>query len=145
MQKALSGQQLRALGYEEINLNLGCPSGTVTAKGKGAGFLAHPKELDAFLDQIYSALDGPISVKTRLGMNDPSEFPALLEIYSRYPISELTIHPRVRKDFYKHPARIEEFAAALEQYQNPVCYNGDIMLERTASSLKSGFRRCAVS
>lgn len=134
-----AAKELRALGYEEINLNLGCPSGTVTAKGKGSGFLAHPKELDAFLDQIYSALDGPISVKTRLGMNDPSEFPALLEIYSRYPISELTIHPRVRKDFYKHPARIEEFAAALECYQNPICYNGDIMSRADCEQLEKRF------
>ena len=43
---------LASLGYAEVNLNLGCPSGTVTAKGKGAGFLAHPDELDRFLDAV---------------------------------------------------------------------------------------------
>ena len=119
--------ELRALGYREINFNLGCPSGTVTAKGKGSGFLAHPQELDAFLDRIYSAVDGPISIKTRLGISDPGEFAGILEIYNQYPVSELIIHPRVRKDFYKEPARVEEYAAALENSKNPVCYNGDLM------------------
>lgn len=42
-----------------------------------------------------------ISVKTRLGVHEASEFDKLLEIYNRYPITELTIHPRVRQDFYK--------------------------------------------
>ena len=106
---------LASLGYAEVNLNLGCPSGTLTAKGKGAGFLAHPDELDSFLDAVFSACTVPISVKTRLGVHDPAEFEALLEIYSRYPVAELTIHPRVRQDFYKGRVREDAFAAALEK------------------------------
>lgn len=100
---------LASLGYAEVNLNLGCPSGTVTAKGKGAGFLAHPDELDRFLDAVFSACTVPISIKTRLGVHDPAEFEALLEIYSRYPVAELTIHPRVRQDFYKGRVREDAF------------------------------------
>ena len=84
---------LHDLGYPEVNLNLGCPSGTVTAKGKGAGFLAHPDELDRFFDEVFAKCEG-ISVKTRLGVHEASEFDKLLEIYNRYPITELTIHPR---------------------------------------------------
>lgn len=118
--------RLADLGYREVNLNLGCPSGTVTAKGKGAGFLAFPDELSAFLEEIFSRCPIPISVKTRLGMSDPDEFPALLEVYNRYPITELILHPRVRTDFYKGRARMEEFASALEKSKNPLCYNGDI-------------------
>ena len=57
---------LHDLGYPEVNLNLGCPSGTVTAKGKGAGFLAHPDELDRFLTKFsQNARDFG---KTRLGV-----------------------------------------------------------------------------
>ena len=95
---------LHDLGYPEVNLNLGCPSGTVTAKGKGAGFLAHPDELDRFFDEVFAKCEG-ISVKTRLGVHEASEFDKLLEIYNRYPITELTIHPRVRQDFYKGKVR----------------------------------------
>ena len=120
---------LHELGYAEVNLNLGCPSGTVTAKGKGAGFLAHPDELDRFFDEVFSACPPVISVKTRLGMHDPAEFDRLLEIYNRYPITELTIHPRVRQDFYKGTVREADFAAALPRCRMPVCYNGDVVSE----------------
>ena len=44
----------RDRGYDEVNLNVGCPSGTVVAKGKGAGMLADPGALDRFLDEIFS-------------------------------------------------------------------------------------------
>lgn len=113
-------------GYQEVNLNTGCPSGTVTAKGKGAGMLADPEKLDAFLDAVFSQCDLKISVKTRLGMTDPREFERILEIYNRYPISQLIIHPRVRKDFYQHPIRSEAFAWAFEHTNIPVCYNGNL-------------------
>lgn len=110
---------LHDLGYPEVNLNLGCPSGTVTAKGKGAGFLAHPDELDRFFDEVFAKCEG-ISVKTRLGVHEASEFDKLLEIYNRYPITELTIHPRVRQDFYKGKVRESDFAAALSRCSMPV-------------------------
>ena len=79
------------MGYSEVNLNLGCPSGTVTAKGKGAGFLADPDGLDRFLDAVFAACRGRISVKTRLGMRDPAEFSRLLDIYSRPTLSRLSV------------------------------------------------------
>ena len=85
--------ELKKMGYREVNLNLGCPSGTVTAKGKGAGFLGEPAELDRFLEEIFAAAEVRISVKTRLGLRESEEFSHLLEIYNRYPIAELTIHP----------------------------------------------------
>ena len=78
--------ELRALGYTEVNLNLGCPSGTVTAKGKGSGMLRDPAVLDAFLDAVFSHAEGPVSVKTRLGVSSPDEFAAILDIYDHYPI-----------------------------------------------------------
>ena len=93
-----TASRLIEYGYHEINLNLGCPSGTVVSKGRGSGFLAKPEELDRFLDDIFSQCEVPISVKTRLGRYSPDEFPDLLEIYNRYPIEELTIHPRIRDD-----------------------------------------------
>ena len=67
-----AAEVLADMGYTEVNLNLGCPSGTVTAKGKGAGFLAKPEELDRFFDQVFSKVRMPVSVKTRLGIADPA-------------------------------------------------------------------------
>ena len=118
--------QCRDLGYEEVNLNLGCPSGTVTAKGKGSGMLRDPAALDAFLETIFRDAPLPISVKTRIGFTDPAEFPTLLEIFNRYPIRELTVHPRVRTAFYKGGVDMDIFYLAMTESKNPICYNGDI-------------------
>ena len=112
----------------------------MAAKGKGAGFLAHPEELDAFFSRVFS--EAPpirISVKTRLGIREPEEFERLLEIYNRYPITELTIHPRVQKDFYKLPVRTESFAAALGKCRNPVCYNGDLAAAADCAAFSARF------
>lgn len=118
--------KLKEYGYEEINLNLGCPSRTVVTKGRGSGFLAYPDRLDAFLDEIFEKCDIRISIKTRLGMEEPEEFYHLLEIYNKYPMEELIIHPRVQKDFYKNTANLKLFSEILPESRNPVCYNGDI-------------------
>ena len=114
-------------GYDEVNLNIGCPSGTVVSKGKGSGMLRDVPALDRFLEEIFAASPLPISVKTRLGMEDPEEFPAILEVLNRYPIKELTIHPRVRKQFYDGSVHMEMFDYAVEHSANPLCYNGDIL------------------
>ncbi len=113
-------------GYGEVNLNVGCPSGTVVSKGKGSGMLRDLSELDAFLSRIFAGSPLPISVKTRLGLADPQEFPAILEVYNRYPIRELTIHPRVRKQFYDGQVDMEMFRYAFAHSKNPLCYNGDL-------------------
>ncbi len=117
---------LAAMGYGEVNLNLGCPSGTVAAKGKGSGFLGHLEELERFLDEIYEKSPLPISVKTRLGVHDPEEFGPILELYRRYPMPELTIHPRVQKQMYRGEVHLEHFARAAEGCPIPLCYNGDL-------------------
>lgn len=113
-------------GYQEINLNLGCPSKTVVSGGRGAGFLARTEELDRFLDTVFSASKVKISIKTRLGMEDPEEFVRLLEIYNQYPVEELIIHARVQSDYYKKDVHMPEFCEAMRNARAPVCYNGDI-------------------
>ena len=119
---------LKDWGYEEVNLNLGCPSKTVVTKGKGSGFLAKPEELERFLTEIFDALSGEvkISVKTRIGKEDPEEFPALLKLFNKYPMEELIIHPRVQKDGYGNVPRLELYELAEKQSVNPLCYNGDL-------------------
>jgi len=121
-----TADRLEEYGYPEINLNLGCPSGTVVAKGRGAGFLTDLDGLDRFLYEICEGCPVPLSVKTRIGRYEPQEFAGILKIYNQYPIHELTIHPRVRQDFYKNTPNLDVFEEALEKSTNPVCYNGDI-------------------
>ena len=126
--------KLRDLGYNELNLNLGCPSGTVTSKRKGSGFLACPEELDQFLYEIHDGFFAKenikFSIKTRLGMESEEDFHKVLEIYNKYPLEELIIHPRIRQDFYNAPIRLDFFETIYKESKAPVCYNGDIFTPR---------------
>ncbi len=120
---------LQDLGYKEVNLNLGCPSGTVVSKNKGSGFLAKPEELQQFLTEIFDGLDMRISIKTRIGMTDTSEFAELLDIFEQFPLEELIIHPRLRQEFYTGNPHREVFHEAVVRSTKKLCYNGDLFLK----------------
>lgn len=131
--------ELIAMGYEEVNLNLGCPSGTVVSKGKGSGFLIYSERLKEFLDEIYRQNTIKISIKTRIGRDEPEEFYELLELFNEFPILELIIHPRVRKDMYKYQPRYEFYQYASEHAKAKLCYNGDIYSKEDYMRIKERF------
>ena len=120
-------KELAAMGYEEVNLNAGCPSGTVVPKHKGAGMLGDLEALDAFLAEVFAHCPLRVSVKTRMGLTSTEEFPAILRIYEKYPLSQLIVHARSRTGMYKSPAEPEAFAAAFQKSELPLCYNGGIL------------------
>ena len=64
---------LHDLGYEEVNWNLGCPHKPVRKKQRGSGLLPDPDRIDALLEQICAESPCKISVKIRLGVEDPTE------------------------------------------------------------------------
>lgn len=129
----------RDLGYEEVNLNVGCPSGTVTAKGKGAGMLRNLAELDGFLDRVFAESCLPISVKTRIGFQSSEEFTEILSVYNRYPICQLTVHPRVRADFYNGPVNMAAFDLALQKSNAPLCYNGSLCTKAELAAFEAAY------
>ena len=120
-------RELAAMGYRELNLNAGCPSGTVVPKHKGAGMLADLQSLDAFLNEVFSRCELRVSVKTRLGLASTAEFPAILEVYNRYPLCELVVHARDRAGMYKSPVDLPAFAAAFPVSRAPLRYNGNVV------------------
>ena len=137
-----AAKELQDMGYKEMNLNLGCPSGTVCAKGAGAGFLKDMSALRFFLDDIYSYAGSEgmkISIKTRLGYEDPEDFIALTDIFNCFPVSELIVHPRIRSDFYKGEPRKEYFAYAKEHCKCPLVYNGNIFEAKDYGELSDQF------
>ena len=119
-------EYLQQFGYNEVNLNLGCPAATVVSRKKGSGFLTEPKKLESFLKEIYEGTNVKISIKTRIGYESAEEFPILLSIFNQFPISELIVHPRVQKDRYTGSPRKEFYGETLERAPFPVAYNGDI-------------------
>jgi len=130
--------ELAALGYEEVNLNAGCPSGTVVAKHKGAGMLGDPAALDACLAEIFARCPLRVSVKTRLGLHSASEFPALAAVYRKYPLSRLIVHVRDRDGMYRSVPDREAFAAVLD-CPFPVEYNGNIFTPADFTSLRERY------
>lgn len=129
----LGARVLYDMGYRCVNLNLGCPSGTVTSRGRGAGFLSDPDALDRFFDAVFSDLlfsphggDMSLSVKTRLGIFSPDEFYDILPVYNRYPISELILHPRVRREMYRGDVHTDMTVWTAQNTALPLCVNGDL-------------------
>ncbi len=121
-----AANELKAMGYGEVNFNLGCPSGTVVSKKKGSGLLSELQMLRAFLDEVFEKTPVEISVKTRIGTESAEEFAEILELYNRYPIKELIIHARLQKQQYKGAPDMAAWRMAIDGSKAPLCYNGDI-------------------
>lgn len=130
---------LRDAGYTEVNLNLGCPSGTVTAKGKGAGMLRDIDALRLFLDRVYARCVLPVSLKTRAGFDSPDEWPALLNVIAAYPVKEWILHPRTCREFYSGAPHRAFYGEALKRAPFPVIYNGDLFTARECRDFLSAF------
>ena len=131
--------ELRAMGYDEVNFNLGCPSGTVVSKKKGSGLLSEREMLTRFFDEVFDKAPVKVSVKTRIGRMNTEEFSALLELFSAYPISELVIHPRLQTQQYKGSPYLPAWEAALGGYERPLCYNGDLFTAEKAESFIAAY------
>ena len=134
-----AAEALGDLGYEEINLNIGCPSGTVVAKHKGAGMLGDLESLERCLDEIFTRCPLRVSVKTRLGLSSTGEFPAVLSLYRRYPLARLIVHARDRAGMYQNKPDLDAFAPALDDSPFPVIYNGNIFSVRDYEAIVRQF------
>lgn len=135
-------RDMAAAGYTEVNLNLGCPSPTVTNKGRGAGMLRDVQALDAFFDEVFETLQGDpirISVKSRIGYASAQELPKLMEVFNQYPISEIILHPRTGKQGYGGVPDRQAFQYAYENSRNPLAYNGDINTVEDYERLMASF------
>ena len=119
-------------GYNEVNLNFGCPSGTVTSRNRGSGFLRDKEELNRFLDEVFSKTTDAVSIKTRLGVDNPDEFYEIMDIYNRYPLHELIVHGRVLKEHYSGQVHVDIFKDAVKEAKYPVCFNGDMFSKEIA-------------
>lgn len=119
-------RQIAEMGYKEVNLNAGCPSGTVVPKGRGAGFLKDTYLMEKFFDEVFSKTDLKISVKTRIGITDSSEFEDIMDVYNKFPFEEVIVHPRTRVQLYGGEPDMDAFDYAYKVSKNSLCYNGNI-------------------
>lgn len=127
------------MGYSEVDLNIGCPSGTVTAKGKGAGMLCDLAALDAFLNEVCRQTPIPISVKTRIGFHSAEEWPEILEVLQTYPLKEIIIHPRTRTSFYKAGTLCPDTFRTAMKEGLPLVYNGDLFTAEECAGFQAEY------
>ena len=132
-------REIKEKGYEEVNLNLGCPMQTVVKKQRASWFLSHLEELREFLDGIFSSAELPISIKTRVGFDSLDLLPRLIELFNCYPIKELIVHPRLRTDFYKGSVRMEAFDEVYRNIKVPLSYNGDMFSPEDVKALREKY------
>lgn len=133
--------KIAQFGYQEFNLNLGCPSGTVVSKKRGSGVLADLDHLKYLLEGIFNGLEGEISIKTRIGIDSPEVFDSIIEIYNQYPLKELIIHPRLQKDMYKNKPNYDKFTYAIDRSRHSLCYNGDVFTKEDFVHLMDRYPR----
>ena len=135
-------EELKNYGYTEVNLNIGCPSKTVTVKGKGSGFLEDVRKLDNFFEEFFAVSDTKLSIKTRIGMWDLEEADRLFEIFEKYPFEEVIVHPRLGVEFYQGKAHRDVFERYLQKSKHSLCYNGDINTKEDLLSLNEKWNNC---
>lgn len=132
-------EKIRELGYDEVNINIGCPSGTVVKKNRGAGFLRDPEGIEQFFDEVFEKSELKISVKTRTGFSSDEEFGRILEIYNKYQMESLIVHPRTRADFYNGEPNMELFCRAYKDSTNRLCYNANVFSVEDFKRIEADF------
>jgi tRNA-dihydrouridine synthase len=122
----LLASRLYDLGYETVNWNLGCPFPMVAKKLRGSGLLPHPDKIATFLEETIPAIPNRLSIKARLGRKKTDEILTLLELFNRYPLDEVIVHPRTGKQMYDGEPDLDMFEECLRVSAHTVVYNGDI-------------------
>ncbi len=118
--------QCQAMGYKEINLNMGCPFPRVANKVRGCGLMAEPQKVREIFDKVFNNIEIKFSLKCRLGYYKDTEIDDLIACFNDYPFSEIIIHPRIGKQLYTGTADVERFAEIAPSIKRPLVYNGDI-------------------
>lgn len=125
-------------GYSVADLNIGCPSPTVTKRGRGSGMLRDPGDLRSFLDRVFAnTLPVSLSVKTRIGYESPEEWPALLELLADYPFAHMTIHVRTTREQYTGGIHPDAFDLAVQKGIPHPVYNGDLRSVEDVDALRA--------
>ena len=129
--------QCKQLGYKAINLNMGCPFPRVANKKRGSGLLPYPEKVNEIFECVFESIEVDFSVKCRLGYFNPDEIYPIIDVFNRFPLSELIIHPRIGKQLYKGEADIEKFKELMPLIKAPLVYNGDIVSKESFDRIEN--------
>lgn len=117
---------VQSLGYKELNWNLGCPYPMVTKSGMGSGMICQPAKIDDVLHKAHNESDIVVSMKMRMGYDNPEEILGTFPILDKYPLKNIAIHARIGKQLYKGPVDLDAFEKCITATKHKLYYNGDI-------------------
>lgn len=113
-------------GYQEIDINMGCPFPMQAKHGRGSGLLAHTDIIEEIAKAISEKNNLSFSVKMRLGWESKEEWKPVIEILNNIPLRQITMHPRIGTQQYKGTTDMEAFRECYNNCKHPLIYNGDI-------------------
>jgi len=142
---AEAARMVTAAGADIIDINFGCPVRKVTRTGAGATLLDDPRRAAAIVSAVASAVEVPVSVKMRRGLEDGSR--ACLEVGPNLVeagAASLTLHPRSARQMYSGVADHHLTAELVELVEVPVIASGDITSRGRAQTVLAATGAAAV-
>ena len=122
-------------GYEEMDLNMGCPAPMQTKLMRGSGILPYPTLVSALLKEMERRPEVRFSAKMRLGLEGKEEWRELSGMLNSSCLKHLTVHPRIGKQMYKGEVDMDAFNEVYSSIHIPIIYNGDVTSMEQVSSL----------
>ena len=117
---------VQQFGYKELNWNLGCPYPMVAKCGMGSGLIRNTDQIEHILKRVHNETDIIVSMKMRMGYENPTEILDVFPILEQYPIKNIAIHARIGKQLYKGGVDLDSFQKCLDTSKQKIYYNGDI-------------------
>ena len=85
------------LGYDEVNMNVGCPSSRVQSGNFGACLMAQPEVVARGCEAMMAAVDIPVTVKHRIGIDDIDQYENManfVDVVSQVGVKRFSVHAR---------------------------------------------------
>ncbi len=129
---------LSELGYRQFNWNIGCPMKQITKKKRGCGLMPFPDLVEEVINNSCNR-GYKLSVKMRLGMENPEEGVEIIRRLNRYPLDFIAIHPRFGIQQYEGKVHWEYLKEMLTLTRHSVIYSGDIVDIASFKAVKERF------
>ena len=130
---------LNQMGYGIVNLNLACPSSTVTKRNRGAAILKDYRKVDMLLKRLTDRQPFSLSLKIRLGFDSKKDLGNLAEVLNNYPLHSVIVHPRLAVQMYDGKVDLEGFDFVYQHLHHRLIYNGDIVSGNSFIAIKERF------
>ena len=130
---------VQQFGYKELNWNLGCPYPMVAKCGMGSGLIKNTDQIEHILKRVHNETNIIVSMKMRMGYENPTEILDVFPILEQYPIKNIAIHARIGKQLYKGGVDLDSFQKCLDTSKQKIYYNGDITSVTKFNELQERF------